>query len=157
MIGDGTSTIGDGKELKWDFSNSTDDITSGVPSGYKRKRLEFSFIDPIYIKEGTLYWKDKLFGSYVDLYVVCKDTKYYLKNDGTPAQASGDTPVAHYLNHHFVMGDNVLGDELNTEAASDQISTDFKFWLEITVPDTDSTSKGFAELELYRTRTVILE
>jgi hypothetical protein len=141
MAGDNSSVIGDGKELKWDFSNSTDDITEGVPEGFKRKRIEFDFNAPIYVKEGSLYWKDAPFGSYVDIRIVLK---------------SPEVVLAHYANKHFMMDSCAIGDELNTEQASNQIPTACKFWLDVTVPDvTGYTSfKGFAELELYRATTV---
>ena len=51
-IGDSAEGIGDGKEFSWDFSND-DDIVE-APSGMKRKRIEFKFLDSVWIKEGTL-------------------------------------------------------------------------------------------------------
>ena len=140
MAGDDT-LIGNGKELKWDFSNTDDDITEGVPSGFKRKRIEFSFNELIYLKEGTLYWKEAPFGSYIDIYIVNK---------------SPEIKVAHYVNKHFVMDTCAIGDEVNTEQASKGVSTDLKFWLEITVPDITGYEnfKGYSELELYRENTV---
>lgn len=140
MAGDSATVIGDGKELKWDFSNSTDDVVS-PPTGFKRKRIEFSFKEGVHIKEGALYWKDAPFGSYIDIRVVLK---------------SSETVVSHYVNKHFVMESCYIGDELNTEQASSELSTDFKFWLDITVPDVTGYTdfKGFAELELYRKNTV---
>jgi hypothetical protein len=139
MAGDSSTVIGDGKELKWDFSNSTDDITP--PTGFKRKRIVFDFKDPVYIKEGTVYWKDAPFGSYIDIYIVNK---------------SPETKVSHYVNKHFVMDTCVIGDELNTEQASSQLPTTLEFWLEITTPDETGYTdfKGYAELELYRENTV---
>jgi hypothetical protein len=152
-IGDDTD-IGNGTPLQWDFSNSDDEVTA--PEGYKRKRVEFKFLDAIHIKEGTIYFFDMKKGSYIDLYVVCPTGQYYLDNNGVPQQATEDTPVTHYVNHHFLFGDCPMGDELNTESCSAEIPNTYKFWIEVTVPDTDSTSHGSVSAEIYRSRTVIL-
>jgi hypothetical protein len=56
MRGDTASGIGDGKALFWDFSNDDDIVTEGVPDGYKMKRIECNFSEPVYIKEGTNYF-----------------------------------------------------------------------------------------------------
>lgn len=157
MCGDKTSApqeIGGGKLLSWDFSNSDDEITA--PTNYKRKRMEFSFIDAIHVKEGTFYFYNAPKGSYIDFYIVCPDGQYYKKNDGTLAQASGDTPIVHYVVCHQIQGDCPMGDELNTEAASSAVPSNYKFWLEVTTPNTDTTSNGHASIEIYRERTVIL-
>jgi len=141
--------------MEWDFSNTDNVITA--PAGYKRKRIEVEFLDDIYIKEGTIYFHDAIKGSYVDLFVVCKAGKYYLKNDGSPALASVDTPVYHYVMAHPMVGSVPMGDELNTEQAMETaVTTDYKFYVEITVPDTDSVSHGVSEFECYRPRTMIL-
>lgn len=153
MCGDDTG-IGDGAELMWDFSNSDDEITA--PSGYKRKRVEFSFLDSVHVKDGTLYFWDAPWGSYFDFYVVCPTGEYYYDNDGDVHQASEDTVVAHYVIHHRLCGSCSIGDELNTEAASNEVPASYKFWLEITTPDSDSTSKGCIEMEIYRKRTTVL-
>jgi hypothetical protein len=148
------SLIGGGTDLKWDFSNSTNDVTA--PTNFKRKRIEFRFIDGIRVKEGTIYWKDKLFGSYIDLFVICPSGQYYLDNTGTPQLADEDTIIDHFVNHHFIMDTCIMGDELNTEAASLEIPSAYKFRLEITVPDSDNISKGYVSIEIYRRRTVVL-
>lgn len=147
--------IGDGKILGWDFSNDDDDIT---PSGvnYKRKRIEFTFLDPIWIKEGALYYHNVSKGSYIDLYVVCPSGQYYYDNEGTPTLATSDTIIAHYMIRHPIQGTVAMGDELNTESCSSEIPSAYKFWLDVTVPNSDATSNGHLEIELYRTRTVIL-
>ena len=153
--GDSATNIGDGKVLAWDFSDTNDDVAS-PPAGYKRKRIEFNFVDPIYVKEGTVYYHSKLKGSYLDFYVVCPDGEIYLDNNGAPQTAVGDTIISHYLMHQMMQGSVPMGDEVNTETISDQIPSSYKFWLDITVPDTDVTSNGWITIELYRTRTIIL-
>ena len=154
MIGDGDGTIGDGNTLDWDFSNS--DYEIAAPSGYKRKRKEIHFIDDMNVKEGAVYFHGAPKGCYADFYVVCPSGQYYLKNDGTPALSTGDTVIDHFLSHHFMCGDCPMGDELNTEEASMEIPSIYKYWLEVTTPDTDTVSHGYLSMEVYRARTVIL-
>jgi hypothetical protein len=155
--GDSDTGIGDGTELRWDFSNDDNDIDN-LPSGspYKRKRLEFKFLDPIYIKEGAIYFHKAKTGSYINVYIVCPQGHYYLDNNGVPTLATEDTPIAQYVNYHWLEGDCPMGDELNTESCSVEIPNNYKFWIDITVPNSDSESTGHLSLELYRKRTRIL-
>jgi len=155
-VGDSASNIGDGKDLAWDFSTDDDIITDGVPQGYKRKRIEFRFLDDVYIKDGAIYFFNALKGSYVDLKVVCPAGQYYRDNNGIPHLATQDTVVAHYVKKHRIQGDCPMGDELNSETTSSAIPPNYKFWLEVTVPESDNLSNGWVEIELYRKRTVIL-
>ena len=142
--------------MEWDFSNTDDDVAS-PPTGYKQKMLKVYFKDPIWIKEGTIYFHDAIKGSYVDFFVVCKDDKYYLNNAGVPTQADGDTKVQHYVVKHPITGSVPMGDELNTESAVENaITSDFFFCIEVTVPDTDSSSHGVIEFEAYREHTMDL-
>lgn len=150
------NTIGTGKRVEWDFSNSNDEIAT-PPTGKKVKRIEFQFIDPVYMKEGTIYFFNAVKNSYVDFWVVCPDGEIYLDNDGSPQVASGDVLINHWVIKHPIQGDVPMGDELNTEAAQETpVPTNYKLRAEICVPDTDNTSNGCVELELYRTRTVVL-
>lgn len=154
---DSESNIGDGKILTWDFSNDDDEIEMPTGSGLKRKRIEFKFLDDIYIKEGAVYFYNAKKGTYGDVYVVCPSGQYYLDNDGNPQLALEDIILYHYLNHHMIQGDCPMGDELNTEACSKITPNNYKFWIEITAPDTDNESNGSISLEMYRKRTVILQ
>jgi hypothetical protein len=161
MRGDTATKIGDGKIMAWDFSNDddevTDSITTAIPTGHKRKRIKLNFADAVYIKEGSMYWMGAVYGTCIDFWVVCPDGQYYYNRSGTPTQASGDTPLVHYLNHHRMLGDCPMGDELNTEAANeDPIPSNYELWVEITTPDSDSSGQGHSELELYRVRTHLL-
>lgn len=151
--GDGTS-IANGKKLLWDFSNTEDLVDA--PTGYKRKKLEFRFIDPIYVKEGTLYYFNVLKGSICDMYVVCPAGQYYLSNNSVPRLASIDTSIAHYVVSHPLQGSIPMGDELNTEACSTQILANYKFWIDITVPEADNESNGAISIKIYRLRTEVL-
>ncbi|MBN1467739.1 MAG: hypothetical protein JW924_03355 [Fusobacteriaceae bacterium] len=153
--GDSDTGIGEGKELRWDFSNDDDDIT---PSGvnYKKKRIVFKFSDSVYVKEGAVYFLTAKKGSYIDLHIVCPAGQYYLDNNGTPHLAEEDTAISHYVISHWLLGDCPMGDELNTESCSVEIPSIYKFWLDIIVPEDDNISCGHISLELYRKRTVIL-
>ena len=155
FVGKGDDTgIGDGKELSWDFSNSNDEITP--PSGYKRKRLEFKFLDDVYVKEGTVYHFESPKGCYIDFYVVCPAGQYYYDNAGDLQLAAVDTPISHYVVHTMIQGSTPMGDELNTETCSEKIPPNYKFWAEITTPDTDVVSNGCVNVEIYRERTIVL-
>jgi len=154
MRGD-DQAIGDGKVLMWDFSNTDDDIPA--PEGYRRKRIRLRFNDYVYIKDGCLYFFNALFGSYADMYVVCPAGQYYRDRQGNLVQATEDTPVVHYVIHHMFCGTCPMGDELNAEGCQiDPLPPNYELWVEITVPSSDSQSKGYGELELYRTRNILL-
>jgi len=147
--------IGTGKAFFYDFENSDDIITA--PIGFKRKRIDFGFIDSTWVKEGTVYFHNALKGSYVDMFIVCPAGQYYLKNDGTPTLATEDIVVEHYVNRFFIQGSCSMGDELNTESCSSEIPNAYKYRFEVTVPESDNNSNGYINLELYRARTVVLE
>jgi len=159
MAGDTASGIGDGKAIWWDFSNNDDIITTSgvVPDGYKMKRVQISFNENLFIKEGCLYFCNAKKGSYLHFSVVCPAGNYYLDREGNPVLAEEDTIVFRYVNHHFFSGDCVMGDELNTESASDnQLQSNYEFWVEVFVPDDDNESYGYGEVEVYRQRTYFL-
>ena len=161
MRGDSETGIGDGTLMHWDFSNSdnivTDSITTQIPSGHKRKRFILTFVDSIWIKEGTLYFDGAPHGCYLDFWVVCPQGGYYLDGDGVPHQATADTPISHYVNTHMIFGTCQMGDELNTEAANENaIPPGYELWAEVTTPNSDTSSKGNSELEIYRVRTCLL-
>ncbi|HED06348.1 MAG TPA: hypothetical protein ENI61_06665 [Ignavibacteria bacterium] len=157
MAGDKIGTpqdIGEGSEIKWDFSNAVNDITP--PSGFKKKRIEFQFIDGIRLKEGTMYFYNSPEGAYLDLQVVCPAGQYYLDNNDSPILASVDTVIDRFVNKYFISGNCPMGDELNTEAASAEIPSTYKFWLDVTTINTDIVSYGHVSVEVYRRRTRIL-
>lgn len=144
-----------GKQIQWDFSNTDDDITA--PTGYKKKRIVVQFIDSIQIKEGTLYFLGAPLGAYAEWSVVCPSGQYYYKNDGTPALATEDTIIMTFVKAGM-MGDCPMGDEFNAEEASDVIPSYYKFWCDITTPDTTGYTdfKGHILAEINRERSVIL-
>jgi len=122
------------------------------------------------VKEGCLYWLNAPFGTFVDFWVICPTNGYYKDPNGTiPAsmlgldgtdmytQATADTPLVHYVNHHMIMGDCPMGDEMNTEAANENpIPPSYELWVEITVDSNNTDCVGCGELELYRNRTHLL-
>ena len=175
--GDSLTDIGDGVEMKWDFSNSddivTDSITQAIPSGFKRKRIALGFSHKVYIKEGTIYFHGAPKSAFIDFWVICKTGGYYHDPNGlidgsllglTPGdkytQAVADTPVTHYVNNQFIQGDCPMGDELNTEGASEAgLPTQqqaYEIWIEVTSPDADVISNGYVSLEVYREKTVLV-
>ena len=155
--GDSATEIGDGKSLSWDFSNDDDLISLPSGSDIKTKRIEFDFIDPVYVKEGAIYYHNAPSGTYISLHIVCPNGEWYLLNDGTPAQATEDTIINTHVNRHLLCGDCPMGDELNTETRSPQIPNTYKFCIDITVPITEDLCTGHVSIELFRKRTVILE
>lgn len=147
--------IGDGNQMRWDFSNSDNDMSS-PPSGWKGKIIDITFADEVWLKEGTVYFHSALPGSYIHLMIVCPNQGFYLDRSGAIQQASGDTIINRYVNSHFICGDCPMGDELNTEGSSNGIPAGYIFRTQIMVPDTDSSSHGNIEMELYRKRTYLL-
>jgi len=173
MAGDTASGIGDGKHLQWDFSNDDDTAACDyytTPDGYKTKHIELTFIDPIYLKDGALYFFDVPWGAYCDMQVVIPAGNYYPNEHGSiPASALGlpgndmysyaatDTVYVSYVNKHHIYGDCPMGDELNAEgAAVNAVPVGWKLVGHITTVSGDNTSKGFASFECYRHRTVLL-
>jgi hypothetical protein len=158
MAGDTASGIGDGKVIEWDFSNDDDLMASGVaPDGYKGKSICINFLDSVYIKEGCLYFHDAVKNSYVNFDIVCPDGQYYYDRDNNPVQADGDVVVLRYVNQHHFYSSCPMGDELNTESASENaIPSNYHLCVNVFVPTTDSVSYGYGELEMYRERTILL-
>jgi hypothetical protein len=171
MSGDDSTSIGGGMELRWDFSNS-DNMYEGpeVPSGYKAKILRISFLCPVHLKDGTLYFFDAPFGQYLHMDIVVPAGGYYpnpvgvipaymlgLSGKSMYAQASEDTAIQRYVHKHFLYGTCPMGDELNAEGCSvDALPVGWYIRGLVITPESDNTSKGFACLEMYRCHTMIL-
>lgn len=177
MAGDTASGIGHGKQVKWDFYNNDDlydpdDTENGpeIPDGYKAKRLDLFFTDPIYIKDGTLYFFDAPWGNYCSMYITIPAGNYYPNNAGSiPAAALGlsgsqmyayaakDVFYTCYVCCHHMHGDCPMGDELNAEgAAVDALPVGWRITGIIFTPDDDNVSKGYGSFEMYRGRTILL-
>jgi hypothetical protein len=172
MCGDSETGILDGKVMKWDFSND-DDLFYGpaVPSGMKCKRISIFFNDPVYLKDGTLYFFDAPWGSYLEMCIAVPAGNYYpnsagtipdymlgLPNTGTMySYAADDVPYAHYVTKHHIYGSCPMGDELNAEGCQlDPIPVGWHVNGYIYTWDDDTTSKGFGCFEMYRARTTLL-
>lgn len=153
--GDTSEEIGGGTRLEWDFSNTDHDVTP--PANCKRKHVEITFIDEVYMKEGTIYFHNVPKGSYADFMVICPAGYPYKDNNDDIQIATEDTEIDHYVIEHPMQGSVPMGDELNTESANiDPIPAGYRMRLQITTPDSDSVSNGVVELELFRARSVIL-
>ena len=147
--------IGNGGRMAWDAADPSGWTTVGAPSGFKQFSTIVSFCDSIWLKEGTIYYMNCMKGSYCDMEVICPSGYYFLYN-GAPAQAQEDTIVDHYLFKHPMQGSVPMGDELNTETCSQELPTYLQFKFSVTVPEGDEESYGYMEMEIYRTRTVVL-
>lgn len=161
-VGDNVG-IHDGKKIYWDFSNDDDLITDTtslyipLPDGYKRKRLKIRFNDPVYVKEGAVYYVDCPKGCFSDMSVVCPAGQYYLDREGNPHLAEDDVYISNYVSHHFLYGTCNFGDEMNAETCQENaIPPNYELWIEITTTSSDTTSFGWGSMELYRTRTSLL-
>ena len=159
--------FGDGTKMVWDFSNNDDIVSSDstslilfnnpLPSGHKRKLLRIKFNDPVYIKEGSLYFYDAPFGFYVDMSVVCPINNYYRDRSGQIQLATNNVVVSHYVNHYRVCGTCTCGHTMLAETCQElAIPTNYEVWAEITTLIDDNISKGFGCFTLYRGRTAIL-
>lgn len=154
--GDSTDKIGGGKRIEWDFSNANDNVVSANPA-YKKKEITIDFIDEVWVKEGALFFFNKLKGSYVCIYIVCPAGQYYLKNDGTPVLATVDTRITYYVSRHPMQGSVPMGVNFQTEGATENgMQVGYKVLIEVVVPVEDNSSNGCIEIECYRKRTVIL-
>ena len=171
MAGDSTA-IGSGTLIRWDFSNDDDEYTGDdVPSGYKAKRFKLTFVCPVHLKDGTVYFFDAPWGSYIDLDIYVPAGGYYPNDGGSiPASALGmsgtqmysyasvDTLYQRYVNKHHMYGSCPMGDELNAEgAAVNALPIGWMVVGTVYTPTSDNSSKGFGSLEMYRCHTVIHE
>jgi len=170
MVGDSTE-IGEGKDLRWDFSNDEDLYTgSEIPSGYKAKEIKMKFICPVYLKDGSIYFFNAPWGSYIKMDIMVPLGGYYpnpaggipasalgLDENKMYAQATEDTVIQRYIGKHFIYGDCPMGDELNAEgAAVDALPIGWYVRGLIVTLEDDVTSKGYASLEMYRCHSVVL-
>lgn len=170
MAGDTASGIGDGTMMVWDLASDDDWVDQG--NGYLRKKFELSFNNELYLKDGTIYFFDAPWDTWIDFYITVPSGNYYpnpygaipasalgLSGNKMYAQADGDVLYRCYVNKHHMYGDCPMGDELNTEGASvEGLPVGWKLTGHINVPTTESGSgfKGYASLESYRKRTVVL-
>ena len=177
MAGDGATNIGEGQTMRWNFANAddevTDSITTTIPPTAKRKRMEIRFNDNIKLRGTYLYFKDAPKKCWVDLWRVCKTNGYYEDPNGTVpgdtigrnpkkmfTQATSHTPVTRIITHHIIQGSDSDGIRLVQDDQYEfgllRRQDKYVLWLEITTPDTDTSSNGHCEFELRRERTRLL-
>jgi len=179
--GDTASGIGDGATMIWDFSDSntvfyTYDPTSNGPKydGYDVAQMDIAYVDNIYIKEGGIYFFDAPWKSFIDMIITVPAGSYYPNPYGQiPAAALGLTGISmyayaysdvyytHYTNTHHMYQSCPMGDELNSEGCS--MNPMPPGWIIRVLVGTptgegagDPPFRGYAYLEMYRKRTVIL-
>jgi len=173
MVGDCPTTgdFGCGNEMRWDFSNDDDlydsnDLENGptTASGYKCKRIDLVFTDPVYLKDGTIYFFDAPWGANGSMYITVPAGSYYPNPNGSiPASALGlpgedmysyatkDVFYACYVNKHFMYGSCAMGDELNAEGCQvDAVPAGWFLTAMINIPESDTMCKGFISFEMYR-------
>ena len=170
MAGDTASGVGDGAAMRWDMDEDDDWVDNG--DGYKKKVFELAFNNKIYLKDGSIYFFNAPWGAYVEFYITVPAGQYYPNIYGSiPASALGlpgedmydyasvNVLYQCYVNKHYMYGDCPMGDELNAEgAAVNGLPTTWTLTGHIHAPATASGTgfKGFASVECYRERTVVL-
>lgn len=170
-VGDSTA-IGDGEVLMWDFSNDDNEYINSdfIPSGFKAKKITLTFCCPVYLKDGSIYFFDAPWGSYISMFIGIPGGSYYPNPAGSiPAAALGlsdgkmyaytgvDIPYQSYVMKHHMYGDCPMGDELNAEgAAIYPVPVGWNVCGLVVTPDSDNISKGFGSLEMYRCHTLLL-
>lgn len=179
--GDTASGIGDGAQMIWDFSDSntvfyTYDPTSNGPryDGFDVAQIDITYTDPIYIKEGAIYFYDAPWQSFIAMLVVVPAGNYYPNPYGPiPASALGlsgvdmyaysysDVYYTHYTNMHHMYGSCPMGDELNSEGCSmNSMPPGWLIRVLVGAPTGEGAGdppfRGYAYLEMYRERTVVL-
>jgi len=177
-VGDTEDGIGDGDSLMWDFSSDLDIYDEGslengptVASGYKAKRFDIWFNEPVYLKDGTMYFVNAPFGSYISMYITIPAGNFYpnasgtytsamlgLSGDDMYAYATKDVLYASYVMKHGMIDSCTMGDELNAEGAQvDAMPAGWHITGIVVTPEEGSENfKGFGSLELYRQYTCVL-
>jgi hypothetical protein len=171
MCGDSTG-IGDGQILMWDFSNDDDLYVNPnfVPPGFKAKKITIKFTCPVYLKDGTMYFFDVPWGSYISMFVGIPAGSYYpnpagsihastlgLTTNGMYAYTDVDLPYQSYVMKHHMYGSCPMGDELNAEgAALYPVPIGWHVCGLVVTPESDNISKGYGSLEMYRCHTMLL-
>jgi len=160
---------GEGAPFLFDFSAPIDDnrwVNEDVPVGYKQQSIKWNFMDPVYVKEGSVYFFSMPKGSYIDFYVgVTQGYPYDIK---IPDENYNITRIlktctvpylrfAHWAMHLYLEGSCPMGDELNTESAAEVLAYPFHvFECVVTVPEVTGwqDAHGHWVIELYKPRTV---
>jgi len=159
-----TGKIGEGTDFRFDFSDSTTGTFITAPEGFKRKQVNWNFIDLVYMKGGSLSLYDIPKGSYVDFYLISPPGyPYFIKSIDaqgniirSQALATTYTKFVHWVIKHWICGTRAI--DINGESASDLPSYPFMiFSAEVTVPEVEGWEKagGNWVLQFFRNRTIV--
>lgn len=163
-----TGEVGGGIPFTFDFSVSSDDPrwdNEHAPTGYKMQTIDWRFCDFVYIKEGTLFYYNAPRGSYMNFSVIAPPGTSYVEKFSNPdLTVSKKTLLTNtnwvefirWLVHYSFEGSAPMGDELNTESASDNASPSFFVWrAQVCIPDVPGYEQahGHWALEMYRIST----
>ena len=157
--------IGGGVPFIWDFSDNTNLVTA--PAGFKRKRIDWHFMDMIYPKEGKVCYHNAPKGSYIDMFLVCPSMMPYaiktIDSNGNVIRsyriATKETPFMNWICKYWVEGSSNSYDTLTTEGSTDYPALSYLIWrTEITSPDIPELSDfhGSWILESYRPRSIYI-
>jgi hypothetical protein len=175
MVGDSVDDeIGNGKVMLWDFSNNDDiydpNTVENAPiieGGFKAKKVDIMFNEPVYLKDGTLYFFDAPWGSHCSMYVTVPSGNYYpnpnglipaamlgLSGNDMYAYASKDVFYASFVRKQHMYTNCPMGDELNAEGSQvDPVPAGWYVTGLIVTPESDNVSKGYGSFEMYRSTT----
>lgn len=155
--------MGGGTDFRFDFSDANQ-LIDNPPAGHRRIHVDWNFNDFIYLKEGTIYYSNAPKGSWIDFQIICPAGQpYNRKVYGTDPVldnfqiASEDMVVSKYIVKYWAEGNIMIGDELNTEAASGTRIPPVYIWRAIiTVPEVTGWQDfhGHWNLEIYRPSSV---
>lgn len=171
MQGDDSTSIGNGVELIWDFSND-DDLYDGpeVPSGFKCKQMLISFATEVHLKDGMLFFFDAPWGSYVTMDVAVPPNNFYPNPTGPYTSAmlglSGTLNYAHsgneiitfqrFVNKYRITGTCNIGTALDAEGCTTKpMPIGWYLCGRVYTPISDNVSKGYASMEMYRSFSIL--
>lgn len=170
MAGDTVSGVGDGAPMRWNMDEDGD--WEDIGDGMMRKTFEIIFNNEVFLKDGAIYFFNAPWGSHVDFYINVPAGGYYPNPYGSiPAAALGQpgdgmysyasTAVLYqcYVNRHYMYGDCPMGDELNAEGAAINglpVGWSLKGHVHAPASAAGTGFKGYASIECYRQRTVVL-
>lgn len=155
-----------GTWFRWDFSaSSADERWIQAGEGYKTQRIIWKFFDGVLLKEGAIYQFNMPKGSYVNLYIKIPAGTYFYKKvlnssnevEKVLTQVDEETIIHRWVIDYPVEGSAPMGDELNTESATEESAPDYATWVaDITVPEVEGWQEahGHFTLEIYRYNTI---
>jgi hypothetical protein len=141
------AVIGGGPKAAFDFEGS----------GLTEKIIDIEFCDPMHIKDGMLYWINGAPMHTFDVYVVVPPWYPWRNNNGTLLinDTGADLVCQHYVVNTCMIGDCPMGTDMTVEARSMALFPGYKIRFVFRVPDTNSTLKCSARIEINRQRLFI--